>query len=200
MRHRMMLIAALSVGLAGAAGFCGGRAVGAAQAANQYDASVGEMLRTESYLRGHLTNAVNAYQRIAGEANLQNLDERKAERERAIQQAIQPLQEDLIILSLHAHLMVLDRAIDESGGLLEQFLQEKLLTPLGYPADEVAARRRETKLSFGNLALGFVIANAANTGSAELFQSKGERSWAQVMRERGVTIGQIFERFQRLDG
>lgn len=185
----------LAVGLSAGAGFYGARALGAAEKTGHVEADAVELDRTKGYLQGHVSTAVSTLKQIANDATAESFEAKKAEREKAIEAAVKPFQEDAEILALQGHLLCLDRVADAQGEAAAQFIQAAVYTKVGADAAEVAKRLETTKLGHGGLILGYLVARVSKTPADEVFKGKEGHTWAEVMRLRGVTAQQIVKEF-----
>jgi hypothetical protein len=191
MSRTTILAFCLAVSLSAAAGFAGARAMSAAEKKTNVDADTIELDRTAKFLEGHLMGAVSTMKQIARDTTAENIESEKAQREKAINDSLKPLQEDTFVLLFQGHFLNLDSVVDKTGAPAEQFIQQGIYDKLKVDAAEVAKRREATGMGHGSLILGYVIAKIANKPADEIFAAKKDRSWAEVMRIRGISPAQV---------
>ncbi|MFN3650434.1 MAG: hypothetical protein ACK47B_12725 [Armatimonadota bacterium] len=191
MRNRALAVIGLVACLSGSAGFFGGRALAAAEPKSHYESDVADLDRTEKYLCGHLSTAVQTLKRIASETTPENAETEKQARETAIGAALQPFQEDSFILLLQTHFLALDNLADKGGEPVEQFLKQALYPKLELTPEEVLKHRESSGLGHGGLILAHLVARISKTPVEKVLEDKKNRAWPEVMRLHKVTAGQI---------
>lgn len=180
-----------AVVLAALVGVAGGRALEAADKRSNYEADSRELTLTEEMARRDLATAAGAIRKIAQESTAENYEPTRVAREKAIEEAVRPIQEDAALMLLQAHLLSLSQVADKSGEPAEQFLQQAIYDKLQVTREDVAARREKTGLGHGGLILGYVVAKLAKAPADEIFAEKKERSWAELLRSRNISTAQI---------
>jgi hypothetical protein len=186
---------ALAVVVAGAGGFFGGHALGAAEKNANFTADAAEMTRTQSAIHVTLANAVNNLKDVAKGATLATAETQKTQREQAINEALRPVQEELFLLMLQTHLLCADNMADESPEQLRPFLQS-VYDKSGVSAAEVEARQTATGLGHGSLLMGYRIAKESGKTPDEVFALKKDKSWAEVLRLTNVSVAKLGEGFK----
>lgn len=190
--HRRWLgITLTAVLAAGAAGFAGGRALSADERGGHFQAGSRELDRTEASIRRSLFEAGETIKGISRKVTLLNAEATKQERERAMEAAIRPVQEDLYLVLLQGHLLAIDNLADEGGPLAEAFLQQVVYATLEVEEEEVARRQEESGLSHGGLILAYLAARVSRTPADEIFEAKQAQSWAELLRERKISVVDI---------
>lgn len=193
MRTTRLLTLSLALATAAGGGFLGGTAWSSIQKKPSFQADAGELDRTELFLRGQLTTAIGTMKQVASDTTAENAEPTKKEREQAIAGALRPLQEDVLVLMMQAHLLGVDSIADKTGEPAEQFLQQTLYDRIPVAADEVAARREKTGLGHGGLLMGYVVARIAKVPADDVFAQKMGKSWPEVLRLRGVSPQQLVQ-------
>ncbi len=191
MKHRTFVTFGLVAALTGGAGFVGGRALGAAEKKTHVEADSAEIDRTAGYLNATVNNAAARIKEIAGETTAENAEAKKQEREAALEATLKPLQEDGYTMVLQGHLLAVDSIADKTGAPAEQFIQENIYKKIGVEPQEVSKRREATGLGHGGIILGYLIAKVSKLPADTIFTSKEGKSWPEVMRARGVSVGQV---------
>jgi hypothetical protein len=187
-----MLLAAV---VAGAGGFFGGRALGAAEKKTNFDADAAEMTRTQTAMQATIATAVNNLKDVARGATLATAETNKAQREQAINEALKPVQEELFLLMLQTHLLCADNMADDSPEQVRPFLQT-VYDKSGVGAAEVDARQAATGLGHGGLLMGYRIAKETGKTPDEIFTQKKDKSWSEVLRLNNVTAVKLGEAFK----
>ncbi len=199
MNPKLMAAFALVAGLSALGGFWGARSLHADEKASHYAADSADLDRTRSYLRGDLDAAVESIRMIAADVTPENAEAKKAEREKALAEAMKPLQEDAYVLLVQGHLLCLDHIADTGGEPAQQFVQQSLYNRLGLAADEVARRREQTGLGHGGLLIGYLIAAASKTPADDIFKLKKEHAWPEIMRVKNVSVGELTKKLEGKD-
>lgn len=180
-----------AVALAALIGIAGGRALEAADKRSHYEADSRELTLIEDMARRDLATTAGTLRRIALDCTAENFEPTRVARDKAIEDAIRPIQDDAALLYLQAHLLSLSQVADKSGEPAEQFLQQAIYDKLQVSKEDVTARREKTGLGHGGLILGYVVAKLAKATPDEIFGEKKDRSWAELLRSRNISPAQI---------
>jgi len=185
----------LAIVVAGAGGFVGGHALGAAEKKSNFDADAAEMVKTQAAMQITLATAVNNLKDVARATTLANAEPNKAQREKAITDALKPLQEEMFLLMLHAHLLSADSMADENPEALRPLLQT-VYQKAGVGLAEVDARQTATGLGHGSLIMGYQIAKETGKTPDQIFDLKKDKSWAEVLRLTNINVTKLGEAFK----
>jgi len=183
----------LAICLAGAGGFLGGRALGAAEKKGHFDADSDEMTRTQVHLQTSIATAVSTMKGIAKETTLANAETTKEQREQAINSSLKPLQEEGLLLMLQTHLLCVDHIADESPDMVGPFLRTGIYDKLGVSAEEVDKRREATGLGHGGLILGYLVSKQSGKPADAVFALKAGKSWPEVLQALNVSAAKLGE-------
>lgn len=199
MNRKLFAAFALVAAVAGSSGFLGARALQAEEKATHFAADSPDLDRTKAYLCEDIVSATQTLRMIAQDTTVENAEMKKAEREAAIGNALKPFQEDAQVLGLQGHLLCLDRIVDTGGEPAKQFIQQGLFERLKVSAEDVAKREQETGLGHGGTLIGYLIAAATKTPADDIFKLKKDHAWPEVMRAKGVTMGQLTSKLEGKD-
>lgn len=177
--------------LAASLGVAGGRALEAADKLSNYESDSRELTLTEEMGRRDLATAAGMLRRIAQQSTADNFEPTRVAREKAIEEALRPIQEDAALMLIQAHLLSLSEVADKSGEPAEEFLQKGIYDKLQVTKEDMAARKEKTGLGHGGLILGYVVAKIAKAPADEIFAEKKDRSWAELLRSRNISAAQI---------
>jgi hypothetical protein len=185
----------LAVVVAGAGGFLGGHALGAAEKKTNFEADAIELTRSQVALQATLANAVSNLKDVAKGATLATAETNKVRREQAINDALKPAQEEMFLLMLQTHLLCADNMADQSPEQVRPFLQA-VYDRSGVGAAEVEARQAATGLGHGSLLMGYRIAKETGKTADEIFALKKDKSWSEVLRLTNVSAAKLGEGFK----
>ena len=195
MNLKTLGVIALACVLSAGAGFQAAN-VRAAAEKTHYERDEGDLDLTRDQLINEINGLTDRYKEIARNIDVPNEnDQTRKAREKAIGEALKPLQLDLYVLLLQAHALSLDTLVDKGGPGIEFFVWQKLLIDgLGAKSDDLKKFAAQADVGYGGLMLGYAIATAAKVTPSEVFTHKADNaaSWLAAMQKYNLTFTDVF--------
>ena len=142
-----------------------------------------ELDKSRDTLVEDVNEVIEELKDLASQVTWDQLDNGDKDLEKQVQATFARALVSVQMVWLQSFLLAVDNAIEDAGAEAEQVIIQQGAAELGIPQDGVEARRAEG-YAYGSIALGYLLAKAAELDPEEVWERTNEGvSWAQLARE-----------------